>query len=317
MKRRMMGMAVTAATVLAAGVTAPVAAQEPDWDRLGERIARAVERAVEGAGRATEQALRALERAEFEMAWDGEGWSDEEAGPRVQEEFRWSGSVARGEMVEIRGINGGISATEASGDRVEVVAVKSGRRSDPAEVRIEVVEHGGGVTLCAVYPHRDGDEANRCAPGEGGRLSSRRNDVSVEWEVRVPRGVRFNGRTVNGDVAATGLTEMVELTTVNGDVVIDTDGFATARTVNGSIEARMSGDPRSDVSFETVNGSIDLDVTDGMNARLDAAWLNGGLETDLPFTVQGRMGRRSAQGTLGEGGPTLTLRTVNGSIRVH
>ncbi|MDT8340513.1 MAG: hypothetical protein RQ751_03290 [Longimicrobiales bacterium] len=234
-----------------------------------------------------------------------------------REEFRWSGTVARGGVVEIKGINGAISATGATGDQVEVLAVKSGRRNDPAEVRIEVVEHGGGVTLCAVYPHGSGDEANRCEPGDAGRLHARHNDVAVRWEVRVPRGLRFRGRTVNGEMAATGLTGSVDLATVNGDVAISTTAFATARTVNGSIEARMSGPPEGDASFETVNGSIALDVADDTGARVDASWLNGGLETALPFAVRGGIGRRSARGVLGAGGPTLTLRTVNGSIRIH
>jgi len=316
MKRwTMMAAAMVAGAVLAA----PIQAQERDWDRLGERIAEAVERALRGAERATERALLALERAEFDVEWDGDGWfQDQEApGPRVQEEFRWSGDVAQGDLLEIKGINGGISATPASGAQVEVVAVKSGRRSDPAEVRIEVVEHAGGVTLCALYPVGAGDEANECAPGEGGRLNSRRNDVSVAWEVRVPRGVLFTGRTVNGDVGATGLTEAVDVRTVNGSITIGTDGFATAKTVNGSIDARMAGTLRSDVAFETVNGSIELDVQDGIGAQVDASWLNGGLETEIPFQVQGRIGRRTAQGTLGGGGPVMKLRTVNGSIRIY
>lgn len=310
---------MAAAVVTGAVLAAPVRAQERDWDRLGERIAEAVERALRSAERATERAFLALERADFDVEWDGDSWFQdrESAGPRVQEEFRWSGAVDRGDVLEIKGINGAISATPASGAEVEVVAVKSGRRSDPAEVRIEVVEHAGGVTLCAVYPVGSRDEANECAPGEGGRLNSRRNDVSVAWEVRVPRGVLFTGRTVNGDVEATGLTEAVDVGTVNGSITIGTDGFATARTVNGSIEARMAGALRSDVAFETVNGSIELDVDDGVGAEVDASWLNGGLETEIPFQVQGRIGRRSARGTLGGGGPVMKLRTVNGSIRIY
>lgn len=316
MKRWTMMTAGLLAGLIAAS---PALGQERDWDRMGERIARAVERAVRNAEAATERAMAALEAADFGVDWDGEAWfdEDEDAGPRVQEEFRWTGAVDRGDMVEIRGINGGISATPASGDRVEVVAVKSGRRSDPAEVRIDVVEHDGGVTLCAIYPAARGERENECAPGDGGRLSAQRNDVKVEWEVRVPRGARFTGRTVNGGVEAMGLTDAVDVTTVNGSIKLETAGFATARTVNGSIEAVMGGAMQGDVSFETVNGAIRLDVDDGLDADVDAAWLNGGLEMDLPFMVQGRMGRRSAQGTLGDGGATMSLRTVNGSIRIY
>lgn len=253
------------------------------------------------------------------MEWDDDAWfaNQDDAGPQVQEEFRWSGTVDRGDVVEIKGVNGGVSAEPASGNEIEVVAVKSGRRNDPAEVRVEVVEHAGGVTLCALYPTRSGDEANQCRPGDGGRMNARRNDVAVEWEVRVPRGVLFNGRTVNGDVQAVGLSEAVDLTTVNGSVTIDTDGFASARTVNGSIEARVGGLLSGDASFETVNGSIELDVDDGLGAEVDASWLNGSLDTELPLRVEGRVGRRSARGILGDGGPMLMLRTVNGSIHIY
>lgn len=310
---------VAAALVAGVMVVSPARAQERDWDTLGERIARAVERAMQNAERATERALEALERADFTLEWDGDAWFDggRDAAPRVQEEFRWSGSVDRGDVLEIKGINGAISATPASGSQVEVVAVKSGRRSDPAEVRIEVVQHAGGVTLCAIYPAGRGGEANECAPGDGGRMNARRNDVSVEWEVRVPQGVLFTGRTVNGEIDVADLTAAVDVETVNGSITIGTEGFASARTVNGSIRARMGGSPTSDVSFETVNGSIALDVPDGVGAEVDASWLNGGLETELPFMVQGRVGRRSAHGTLGDGGHTLKLRTVNGGIRIY
>lgn len=249
---------------------------------------------------------------------DTVAWAqDRAAGPQAQEEFRWSGTVPAGEVLEIKGVNGPISATPAQGDRVDVVAVKTGRRNDPSRVEIQVVEHAGGVTLCAIYPTAPGREANECGAGDEGRNSVRRNDVRVAWEIRVPEGVVFHARTVNGTVEATGLTEAVDLATVNGDVVVSTRGFATARTVNGSIRGRMDGVMVSRASFETVNGSIALDVDDDLNADLDAAWLNGRLDTEIPFQIQGRMGRRSARGVLGDGGPLLKLRTVNGSIRIH
>jgi DUF4097 and DUF4098 domain-containing protein YvlB len=225
--------------------------------------------------------------------------------------------VGAGDVLEIKGVNGPISARAAEGDEIQVVAMKSGRRSDPEEVRIDVIEHSGGVTLCAVYPTPRGKPDNECGVGSDGRNSTENNDVRVEWEVRVPRDVRFRGRTVNGDVEAMDLGRHIDVATVNGDVELTTDGFAEARTVNGSIRARMAGDPSEDVSFETVNGSIELDVDPDLDADLDASWLNGDLETDLPFQIQGRLGRRSAEGRLGEGGHRLRLKTVNGSIRIY
>src|SRR5262245_29177004 len=75
------------------------------------------------------------------------------------DDFRWQGRVASGATIEIKGVNGGIDADPASGSEVEVTAVKRGRRSNPDEVEIKVVEHAGGVTICAVYPS-SGGQAN-------------------------------------------------------------------------------------------------------------------------------------------------------------
>ena len=157
-----------------------------------------------------------------------------------QEEFHWAGKVAAGAAVEIKGVNGGIVATGAAGGGVEVTAIKKGRKSDPAEVKVEVVEHAGGVTICAVYP--SSGAPNECKPGEGGRMSVRDNDVNVEFRVKVPAGVRFVGRTVNGGIEASGITADAEAHTVNGGVELDATGTARAETVNGGITARLGQD---------------------------------------------------------------------------
>jgi hypothetical protein len=119
----------------------------------------------------------------------------------------------------------------ATGDSVQVTALRSGLRSDPNEVEIEVVEHADGVTICAVYP------SNECAPGDDGRNRSRNNDVKVEFDVYVPAGVRFAGRMVNGTIRADELTADVRARTVNGNVRLSTSQGASAKTVNGSIRA--------------------------------------------------------------------------------
>jgi len=231
--------------------------------------------------------------------------------------FEWSGQMGEGQLVEVRGINGPVFAVPSEGDRVVVVAEKSARRSDPDGVRIEVIEHSEGVTVCAVYPSPAGERENRCGPGDEYRGNVRNNDVSVEFRIEVPRGVRLDARTVNGEIEATELTADVDARTVNGDIEVTTQGFARAQTVNGSIEAEMGRWMPTGAHFETVNGSIDLDLPDDVDADLDASWVNGGLESDLPFTVDGRITRRSARGQLGEGGPDLEIKTVNGSIRIR
>lgn len=234
-----------------------------------------------------------------------------------QEGYTWRGEVPAGGTLEIKGVNGAIRAEAASGSEAVVTTTFQGKRSDPASVRIERVEHAGGVTFCAMYPTPSGEAPNSCEPGEGGRMNTRDNDVEVEFTVAVPRDVPFRGRTVNGSVRATDLASDADVGTVNGSVDVSTVGAARAKTVNGSIDVRMGGALRDDATFETVNGRISLDLPDDLDADLDVRWLNGGLESDLPITIRGRMGRGRASGTLGSGGPMLRVKTVNGSIRIR
>ncbi len=79
--------------------------------------------------------------------------------------FEWTGQVADGQWLEIKGVGGAVNAVPASGDTIAVTAVRRGLRNDPNEVEIVVVEHGDGVTICAVYPS-SGDRPNECTPGE-------------------------------------------------------------------------------------------------------------------------------------------------------
>jgi hypothetical protein len=236
----------------------------------------------------------------------------------AQGEFHWKGKVAPGKAIEIKGVNGDVRAVAGSGGGdVEVTAVKHARKSDPDEVKIEVVQHEDGVTICAVYPSDDRRE-NTCDAGDGGHMNVRNNDVTVDFTVRVPAGVRFFGKTVNGDVAAADLSGDVEANTVNGSIRISTAGYAEAQTVNGEIVASLGRATWSDaLEFRTVNGGITLDLPAGLSTEVRAKTVNGDIQTDFPLMVTGRLGPRSLRGTIGSGGRRLALETVNGSIRLR
>jgi DUF4097 and DUF4098 domain-containing protein YvlB len=236
----------------------------------------------------------------------------------AQDTWSWRKAVPAGRAIEIKGINGDVTATAASGSEVEVVARKSARRSDPDDVKLQVVEHGGGVTICAMYPTPRGERENECLPGARGRSSNRNNDVEVDFEVRVPRGVRFTGKTVNGGVRATGLGADVIANTVNGSVHVSTAGLAQAQTVNGSITVRMGRANWSEtLEFETVNGGITLELPAELDADVSASTVNGSLSSDWPMTVRGRWGPRHMNGKIGNGGRELALQTVNGDIELR
>jgi hypothetical protein len=234
-------------------------------------------------------------------------------------DFNWHGTLAAGKTLEIKGVIGDIRASAASGSEVVVTARKHARHSDPDEVKIQVVPSGDGVTICAVYPTpRRARHENECAPGDGGHMSTDDNDVAVDFTVQVPAGVRFHASDVNGSVDADGLAADAELETVNGDVSVTTGGVVEATTVNGSIDATVGKNVwDGTLHFETVNGRIALRMPDGLNTDLKASTVNGRITSDFPVTVQGAMSPRELRGRIGNGGRSLELETVNGSIEIR
>ena len=127
----------------------------------------------------------------------------------------------------------------------------------------------------------------------------------------------LSANSVNGDVTATSLASEAIIHTVNGEIEVSTSATVKANTVNGSIVAEMgSADWDGELEFETVNGDIEVAVGTGLNAEVHAATVNGGISTDFPLTVQGRFGPKRLTGTIGDGGRTLRLSTVNGDIEL-
>jgi putative adhesin len=236
---------------------------------------------------------------------------------RSAQDFQWHGLVLQGSAIEIKGVNGDVTAGPGTGTEVEVTATRRGRRSDPEDVKIDVVQHGDGVTICAVYPSTDG-RPNECRPGHEGRMNVQNNDVTVTFDVRVPAGVRFIGHTVNGDVEAKSLSGPVDVKTVNGGATFSTSAYGEASTVNGSIQAAIgTASWPEGLAFKTVNGSITLDLPGDTSADVRASTVNGDITTDFPLTVTGKFGPRRLNGTIGGGGRTLELETVNGSVRLR
>jgi len=238
------------------------------------------------------------------------------ATPALAEDFAWRGRLTAGQTLEVRGINGGITA-DASGGEAEVTAVKKARNSDPASVEVRAVEHAGGVTVCAIYPG-SGGRSNSCEPGNHGGSHMRNNDVQVEFTVKVPAGVKLKVHTVNGGVRVGEVESDVDAASVNGSINVAATGLVKAETVNGSIEASMGrADWTGTLDFETVNGSISLDLPADLSADIDAETVNGRIEVDFPLGGNVHRTKRELRGTIGGGGRSLDLETVNGSITLR
>ena len=233
-----------------------------------------------------------------------------------QNDFQWHGAITAGSAIEINGIFGNIRAEATSGREVEVVANKHARRSNLDEVQIRILKHDGGVTICAVYPRGEPGEPNDCQPG-GGNSHTHNNDVRVDFTVRVPSSVRLVARTVDGDVDAASLNGDVEASSVLGNIRISTAGYARARTITGSITASL-GDANwpGQIEFETITGEITLRLPARANTELHAESISGVISTEFPLTIQGSVNRQEMNGTIGNGGRKLVLKTISGPIKL-
>lgn len=232
-------------------------------------------------------------------------------------DFRWTGRLSAGQSVEIRNVNGRIEAEPASGTEVEVLAVrKAGRYGDIEDVRIEAVPHRDGVTICAIYPSRRASRSDRCERGSGGGGDVGDTDVSVDFVVRVPRGVHFIGNNIAGSISAANLASDATVSTISGNIDVSAAGVVEAKTISGSIDARMgSARPGRDLRFKTISGNITLSVPAEFDAEFDASSLSGSIRSDFPIRIhQRRWVGTDAQGRIGSGSYGLSMETISGSI---
>jgi hypothetical protein len=140
--------------------------------------------------------------------------------------------------------------------------------------------------------------------------------LNTDCEVREPKGP-VEVRTTNGrvrllDAPAGGLLE-----TVNGNVYLH--GLAGAfevETTNGLVVAHVMAPRVEAMDLTTINGGITVVLHRDVAAALfDAQTMTGGVRVDWPVDgAEAPAGRRRMEGVIGEGGPRLTLRTVNGNI---
>ncbi len=235
--------------------------------------------------------------------------------------FRWSGDVQAGKWVYVRNLNGAVRVEPGTGSKVEVTAIKKWRHGDPGDVRITVTQTGAGkgdLLVCALWNENSTCDEDGYHSHSDGWWRNRDNDVSVEFTITLPAGVKVDASSVNGSVSVDGATSDVVARTVNGGIEArSTTGSVSARTTNGSINVRAAKLDGSRTEYSTVNGSITVELPTGINADVDMRTVNGHVSSDFPLTVEGTISARRLRAKLGEGGPTLRFSTVNGSIRLR
>jgi DUF4097 and DUF4098 domain-containing protein YvlB len=125
--------------------------------------------------------------------------------------------------------------------------------------------------------------------------------------------------TGDGSIEARNLDGTCNVSTGDGSVRIDGrfDGL-DIRSGDGSVNARaVAGSAMTGPwSIRTGDGPVELALPKEFKANLDASTGDGHIDVDLPVTVQGKISKASVRGAMNGGGPTLSIRTGDGSIRL-
>jgi hypothetical protein len=204
----------------------------------------------------------------------------------------------------LENVNGSVEVDGWDRDEVEVRAVKVARNGSPdlSQVQIEVENHPSQVLVHTRYPRGEGAE------------------VAVEYHIYVPSKILLsNVETVNGSVLVHGIDGGGDLRSVNGNVeVLKSAGRFSAKTTNGNVRLELSGlGDGAPMNVETVNGSVVLGLPSGTRANLNVLNLNGEFSSELPVTpTLASTGARTFRGKLGVGGGEISVRTINGTIRL-
>lgn len=242
--------------------------------------------------------------------------------PLMAQDTQFDRTMPAGDRLELSNINGKISVTQGTGRRAEIVVTKTVRAGDGNLVKAILEEGNGYVRVCTIYLTRD---PNRTTCAGSNSIDSRgdrrfeRFDVRLDYEVRLPAGVRLQVESVNGSVTIRGVDTPASVSTVNGEIEFDGVGAHRLETVNGGIVGRFTGARwTGDLALETVNGSIDLSLPSDFGAEIRGQTVNGGIDFgEFPVTMKGKWGPKTFTGTIGDGGRRVTIETVNGSVRLR
>ena len=238
-----------------------------------------------------------------------------ESRTELRAEFHQSYPLSAGGRVSLENIQGAVRVIGWDRNEVRVDAVKraySAERLAEADIRVDVT--ADAVRIKTRYPqstlnfNNDGDERFQ-------------NPASVEYTLSVPRGARLDSITlVNGALSIEGMTGEVKASSVNGHVAArELSSRVRLSVVNGGLEAAFNQlGAANDIELTSVNGPVTITLPSDSNAELRVNSVHGNIVNDFGLPVRrGPYVGRDLAGTLGAGGASVKLSSVNGPVRVR
>lgn len=223
-------------------------------------------------------------------------------------------TVAPNGRIEVANTNGRIEVLPHDRGEIEVRAEREARShsDEAARALLQNIDMREDVAPARVRIEAAAPSGERFA-GFG-----RRRGVSILYTVRVPAGVTVAVKTQSGGIRVRSVSGRIEAGSVNGTIVVEElTGSLDANVVNGGVRADLAA-VTGDVTVASTNGTVRLDLPADVRAELDAAWTNGTITIDPAFGVdRGDRAANQFRATLNGGGPRISVRTVNGAVRIR
>lgn len=119
------------------------------------------------------------------------------------------------------------------------------------------------------------------------------------------------------DLRANSLTGPFRLQTRSKAVHLDDiSGEVHIENRNATVELRPKS-PLATIDVSNIHGEIKLELPDNAGFQLDAQSLGGEIDTDFDVRVDNTHRDATAKGTVGKGGPSITLKADHGTIEVR
>ncbi|MBK5259785.1 MAG: DUF4097 family beta strand repeat protein [Thermoanaerobaculia bacterium] len=228
----------------------------------------------------------------------------------VTVERNWQAAGIR--TVKVDGVNGSLSVQAGPGDRVELVARVKSRGVSPSKDKpnfgfFESIVEGDTLRI-----------AQKRSRVTVSIPFFRSDELQIDYDLMVPPSAAIDLKTVNGRIAARGISGEATMTTVNGtiDAEIGGEHEVSAKSVNGRIRAKfVTG--FAGARLKTVNGGVEAILPQSASFTCNLSQVNGDFEATFPLSIHSNPGGRRVSGEVNGGRYQLQITTVNGDVEVQ
>jgi len=224
--------------------------------------------------------------------------------------FNQTLKLPSGGTLRLRGFAGHMTITGADTDQVSVDAVRHGSREWLEQTKIEMYVQGSTVVV------RD-DQSTHSSSWFGWPWHSSIGET--DFEIRVPHKTNLDINTFSAPVSIDGVEGSYKLHGFSSRLTLrNAVGSVQAHTFSGAVEIHEARwiDPQT-IDVDTFSGSVQLRVPGDARGDVTFNSFSGRLDSVLPLIMHSSS-RKAVKAELGSGGSgsTLRVKTFSGSLHI-